>query len=276
MNLVGLGVFFLVLATAVFFFLRRATYATIVLRVSESDALDSSWGLPMWYLDNLKPGIEQKDIFGRQIISVVRNFSYLNNSNNRIVFLTLRLLTTYDKKSGTYTFEGVPLLVGSYQNLKIKDILLRGVVYRVENSDWQPEIKTYLIEGVLDPRITTNQDPYMADTTSDGIHNYLANKFVPGLKIVDSESREIVEIIEAKKEMAHRKFVYNNRIIEVPDNERQKVKLKIKVLTEKNGDVFLYRNEFPVKINENINLSFWDFEVMMTITDIKEFESTVK
>ena len=60
-DLVGLGVFVAILATAVFFFLRRASYVTVTLRISQADML--TYGLPIWYLDSLKPGMVQKDFF---------------------------------------------------------------------------------------------------------------------------------------------------------------------------------------------------------------------
>lgn len=268
-NLVGLGVFFFMLATAVFFFLRRATYATIVLRVSQTDVLEPYYGLPMWYLDNLKPGMEQKDIFGRSVISIVKNFSYPNNSNSRVVYLTIKLLTTFDKKSGIYNYEGVPLLVGSYQTLRIKDILLRGVIHRVENKDFQAEKKSYIVEGFINPSQTVNQDPYVAETMTEGIQNYLADKIVKGLKISDSDGGVIVDVLEVKKETSYRKFIFQNRLVEVPDSDRKKVKVKMQIVTEKYGDVFLFRNESTLKVNDNIFLNFGDFEIPLTITNIK-------
>ena len=58
-NLIGLGVFFLVLTSSIFILLRRAEYATLVLKVSESGSINNTYGAPMWYLDQLKPGFEQ-------------------------------------------------------------------------------------------------------------------------------------------------------------------------------------------------------------------------
>lgn len=269
-NLVGLGVFFLVLATAVFFFLRRSSYVTLVLRVSQSDTLETTYGLPLWYLDNLKEGMEQKDIFGRSTISIVKKFSYPNNWNNRISYLTLKLLTTYDKKSGVYSYEGVPLLVGSYQSLKVKGVLLRGVVHRIENNDWQPEQKVYLVEGFVNPSVTDNQDPYVAETMTNGVENYLADRVTKGLKILDSDGTIVAEVLEVNKEIAYRKFIYQNHLVDVVDNDRKKVNLKVRLVTERYGDVFLFRNDVPIKINENLFLDFWNFEVPMTITDFKE------
>jgi hypothetical protein len=269
-NLIGLGVFFFVLATAVFFFLRRAVYATVVLRVSQNDSMNVNIGLPMWYVENLKAGMEQKDIFGRQVISIVKNYKYVNGLDNPISYLTIKLLTTYDKKSGIYSYEGVPLLIGSYQNFKINDVLLRGVVHQVQNVNWKPEKKKFIVEGFLNPAAIVNQDPYVAETITEGVLNYLGDKVVKGLKILDSDGTVLVDVLDVKKEVAWRKFIYQDRLVEVVDKDRKKISLKMLIETEKHGDLFLFNNEFSLKVNDNFILNFEEFSLPVTITSIEE------
>lgn len=269
-NLVGIGVFFFVLATAVFFFLRRAVYAKVVLRVSQNDSLETNYGLPIWYVENLQVGAEQKDIFGRPVISIVKNYQYFDSTDKPVIYLTIKLLTTYDKKSGIYSYEGVPLLIGSYQNFKINDVLLRGVVHQVQNLDWKPEKKKFIVEGFLNPAIINNQDPYVAEMAIEGVLNYLGDKVIKGLKIFDSDGSILVDVLEVKKEPAWRKFIYQNKIVEVVDKDRKKVFVKMLLETEKRGNLFIFNNDFLVKINSNLYLSFKDFDVPITITSIEE------
>lgn len=269
-NLVGLGVFFLVLATAVFFFLRRSAYATIVLRASQGNALEVWYGLPMWYLESLKPGMVQKDIFGRPVITITKSFYYPSNVNYQVEYLTLKLLTTYDRKSGIYSYEGIPLLIGSYQTFKIKGVMLRGIIHRIEDGNWQPEKKEYIVEGFLNPVKTENQDPYEAETMTSGVLNYLADKFTKGLKSYDSDGSTIMEILDVRKEPAYRKFIYQNRLVETIDNDRKNVKLKLRVTTEKYGDIYLYRGDSSLRINDNLYLDFWNFGAQMIVTSVSE------
>jgi hypothetical protein len=182
----------------------------------------------------------------------------------------MKLLTTYDKKSGIYSYEGVPLLIGSYQNLRIKNVLLRGVVHRVENAD-QPVIrKMYEVEAYVNPAIIQNQDPYTSETMTDGVKNYLADKISKGLKMVDSDGTVLVDIVDVKKEAAYRKFIFQNRLAEVLDNERKKVTVRLRVVTEKYDDVFLFMGEKSLRINDNFYLNFGDFEMPITVTNFKE------
>lgn len=267
----GLGVFLVVMASVFFFFLRKAAYVDIILRISQSDLIDSYYGLPVWYFQNLKTGTEQKDLLGRPVISILKNYEYqTQNSSVRIVYLTMRLLATYDQRSKMYTYEGTPLLVGSYQSFKFNGVLIKGIIQGVEDSGKSQGSKKYLVEGFLNPEFNLNQDPYAANTLSDGVLNYLADKFVKGEKVMDSDGNVIMEIQDVQKTRAKRKFIYNNSLVEVNDSERQKVSLKLVVRTEKFGDVYIFRGEKPLKINDNLNLSFDDFGAVMTITGIRE------
>jgi len=269
-NLIGLGVFFLVLTSSIFILLRRAEYATLVLKVSESGSINNTYGAPMWYLDQLKPGFEQKDVFGRPRISILDSFSYVSNSKERVAYLTLKLLTTYDKKTEVYSYEGVSLLVGSYQSFKIKNIQLTGVIYRIENGNWEPQQKKYLVEGYINPAAIQNQDPYVAEVTTQGVKSYLADKITEGMEIKDSSGKIVAKIKKLKKQLSYSRFIYNDKLVSFLDPDRKKVEVTMELLTNKYGDVYLFENETPVRINENLNLNFWDFDLILTITDFQE------
>jgi hypothetical protein len=148
--------------------------------------------------------------------------------------------------------------------------MLRGVIHRIEDGNWQPEKKEYIVEGVLNPAKTENQDPYEAETMTSGVLNYLADQFVKGTKAYDSDGTPILEILEVKKEPAYRKFIYQNRLVESLDNDRKKVTIKVRVVTEKYGNIYLYRGDTSLRINDNLYLDFWNFGAPMTITSIKE------
>jgi len=269
-NLIGLGVFFLVLTSSIFILLRRAEYATLVLKVSESGSINNTYGAPMWYLDQLKPGFEQKDVFGRPRISILDSFSYVSNSKERVAYLTLKLLTTYDKKTEVYSYEGVSLLVGSYQSFKIKNIQLTGVIYRIENGNWEPQQKKYLVEGYINPAAIQNQDPYVAEVTTQRVKSYLADKITEGMEIKDSSGKIVAKIKKLKKQLSYSRFIYNDKLVSFLDPDRKKVEVTMELLTNKYGDVYLFENETPVRINENLNLNFWDFDLILTITDFQE------
>lgn len=268
-DLLGVGVFVAILVLAVMILLRRAEYVTMVLKVTDSGYLGNN-PLPMWYLDKFKGGMEQKDVLGRSSISILKSYSYPTNKDSRVMYLTMRLLAAYDKKNKSYSFEGVPLLLGSYQTFKFNGMLLRGVVYRIEDIDQPVEEKTLEVSGVLNPANNMNQDPYVAEMTTDGIKNYLATKIVKDLRVKDSDGLVVAEVREVDLSPSYRKFIAGNRIVSVVDNDRKNVAMKVVVKVKKFGDVYLFREDMPITINANVWLDFWDFQVNMTITDFKE------
>jgi hypothetical protein len=204
------------------------------------------------------------------VISLQKAYSYPSNPNERVSYLTLKLLTTYDRRSKSYSYEGVPILIGSYQTFRLNGILLRGVVYRIDEDKTVTEKKSFEVKGYLNPGFTLNQDPYTAETIANGIDNYLADKFSKGLVIKDGDNQPIVEVEEVKLVPAYRKFIYGNQLVETEDKDRKRVELTLKINAEKRGNIFMFREDMPLMINGNIYLDFWDFGAMMTITDFKE------
>jgi hypothetical protein len=56
----------------------------------------------------------------------------------------------------------------------------------------------------------------------------------------------------------------------VVDKDRKKISLKMLIETEKHGDLFLFNNEFSLKVNDNFILNFEEFSLPVTITSIEE------
>ena len=79
-DLLGIGIFFFVLASVAFFMRRQATNLTIVVKINQN--LDYGQQ-SSWYLDKLRPGLEQKGITGKTDISVVEVTSQFSDHNIR-------------------------------------------------------------------------------------------------------------------------------------------------------------------------------------------------
>lgn len=269
-DIVALSLFLGIMVMAYFFMMRKASYVNIVLRVSQSDLINANTGgvsaaLPAWYLENLKP--ENGEINSSDI-SIVKAFQYQNNSNEKIVYLTLRLLATYDKRSGIYTYGGLPLLVGSYQNFKFKGMLLRGIVQKVGGIEEKREEKTFLVDGVAEVNYYESKGSESSYTLGQ-IENY-SKLLYPGLSISNSDDQVILKVEEVKIEPAYVKLISNGRLITVEDRDNKTVKVKMKIKVEKFDDVYLFSGEKTVKIGEVINLDFWNFNARVRITSLKE------
>ena len=117
-DVLGIVVFFVILGVAAAFFLRKQKTVDVVLRVSESGSLDIWYKPPLWYLENLKPGLGETDWLGRKTIAIKDINSFYTNQANRLFYITLTVQSAYNKRLNQYSYNGVPLLVGSYQTFK--------------------------------------------------------------------------------------------------------------------------------------------------------------
>ncbi|HBP51352.1 TPA: hypothetical protein DD455_03420 [Candidatus Shapirobacteria bacterium] len=239
-DVLGLLVFLGIMMMAYLFLLRRGEYVDVVLRVSQSDLINTNTGgvsatLPAWYLENFK---EDDVKLNKSSILIVKVFEYQNNSNEKIVYLTLRMQAKFDKNSQTYSYEGIPLLVGSYQNFRYEGVMLRGIIQKVGGLDQKREEKTLMVEGKME------------------VEEYLANKLVKGLSISDSNDRVIAKIEAVETFPA--------------GGDKKVIKLKLKIVVEKFDDIFLYGGEETIKIGEELNLDFWNFNARVLVTGFEE------
>jgi hypothetical protein len=272
-DLVALAIFLGIMVLAYFFMLRKAEYINIVLRVSQSDLINANTGgvsatLPAWYLENLKTDMDNSN---KSNISIVKVFEYQNNSNEKIVYLTLRLLTVYDKKSRTYNYEGLPLLVGSYQNFRYKGVLLRGIIQKVGVLEEEREEKTFLVEGILETNPIGSKD-WGTTCYPVGGDKVFTEFLYPGLTISDSDDRVMVKVEEVKTSPSYVKLLSGGKLVKVEDRDNKMVKVKLRVRVEKFDDVYLYAGETTIKIGSYLDLDFWDFNVSVRVTDFQEVQ----
>lgn len=271
-DLVALSVFLGIMVMAYFFMLRKANYVNIILRVSQSDLINANTGgvsatLPAWYLENLK--VDNKGETNKSSISIVKVFQYQNNSNEKIVYLTLRLLTVYDKKNGVYTYEGLPLLVGSYQNFKYGGVMIRGIVQKVGDFGEKREEKIYLVEGMLEGDLAGDKDLKMTCYPS-GVAKIYTDFIYPGLTISDSDDRVMVKVEEVKISPAYIKVISGGKLVSIEDKDNKNIKVKLRVRVEKFDDVYLYAGETAVKVGGYLNLDFWNFNANVRVIGFKE------
>lgn len=254
-DFLALFIFLGIMAVAYLFMMRKAEYVDVVLRVSQSDLININTGgisatLPAWYLENLKE--DKIALLDKSSMSIVKVYEYQNNSNEKIVYLTLRLLVTFDKNNGNYTYQGLPLLVGSYQNFRYKGIMLRGIIQEVGNYKEKREEKYLMVEGEVK------------------VDNFLTSKIVKGLTISDSDDQVMVKIEEVKVGPDYVKAIDNGRLMKVEDKDKKVISLKLKVKVKKFDNVYLYGGETAIKIGSDLVLDFWNFDIKVTVTNIQE------
>lgn len=268
-DLVGISFFFIIVVLSAFFFLRSADYVTVLLRVSESDSINI-WARPAsWYVSELKPGLTEKDGLGRDVLTVTEVETYQTSEENKTAYLQLKLRAVYNKRTNQYLYNGVPLLIGSYQTFKLQGVQLMGVIHQVGEEIEQSEKKKYLVKGYIDST-STEKDALAANSFTEGISLFRAEKFREGLEIINSKGYPIAKVISVEKSPAYRMFPYDSTYFKALDRDKQVVNLEVEIIVEKNGEQFMFKKEQVVKVGRLIYLDFPEADAPLVVTSFEE------
>jgi hypothetical protein len=268
-DLFGVCIFLGILSVAFFFFLRKADYAYVTLRVSQSDTLNTYNDIPpVWFIDKIQPGLKETDGLGRESILIEGVHRYRSNDLNQDFYVDLKVKSIFNARTGQYSYNGSTLLVGSFQSFKLQTLQLTGVIVDIRGKDTVPEEKYFIVKGFINP--AANDDQFtVANTVGDGIRNYLADTLQKGLTITDVDGQIIAEVQAVTKRPGKRQFVAGRELVSVPDPDRQHVEMTLRVKTIKIGDAYFFRKESPMIINGTMYLPFSKSNVIFTITDLR-------
>lgn len=267
-DLLGVGLFLAILSIAFFFFLRRADYAYLTLRVSQSDTFDPNYSIPpIWYIEKITPGLKETDGLGREAVVVQRVRRFKSTDMNQNLFVDLKVKSVYNARTGQYSYNGSPLLIGSFQTFKLRGFQLYGTIVGLSGNEIPEEEQSFIVKGFLDPQQHDSQAT-VANTVVDGVRNYLVNTIQPGATVVDSDGQVTAEILERRIFDGRRWFVAGNNFISVPDPERKRVELTVRVKAFKINDAYYYKRESPLLVNSALYLGFPQSNLTLTITEV--------
>lgn len=275
-----ISILFIILTVAFFFFLRKTEYITIRLRVTQSDGLKNylTWDMPpYWYTRVLKPGMEDTDFLRRSIIKIERVIPGFPEDNEQKTYVDLRIQALYSKQTKQYSYNGIPLLIGSYQRFKVNGIQIPGVIHSIGNLGVSiyPQ-KKYFLRGFLDQRRNDWSPGITNEPTSfieyDGVNKYLADKIQNGMQMQQGDLI-IARIIKLTKSPAIKKIIQLGQTYTIPDPDRLRVDLTVEVTASIINDRPYFKDDQQrLLVNSSIPLDFGFIKPAMTITDIQEAE----
>jgi hypothetical protein len=270
---IGLFVVGLILFSLAFFFLRRGETVQVILRLSESSKVGFvGWEdrTPAWFLERLRPGLILSDRFGRPYMKIVDTYSFQAGDDMQVAYITLEFGAIYDKSSHHYLYNGIPLLVGTYHDFKIGDSEVKGVIYDVGREIKIANTKKVRVRGYVNPELN-DKSALEAESISNGVKNYLADKFKVGLQSFDSKGQPIIEVVDVTVTQATRTVVDSNsgRVRSISDPDRKRVEAALEIKVDQFGQVLYYAKELQIKVGTDLWLSFDDLGTFFTITGIE-------
>ncbi len=267
-------IFLGILAFALFFFLRKNEYVYVTLFVSQDETYSPSSKPTAWYLDRIKPGPAFKDMLGRETLSIVDVYRYNSTTPTyqNDVYVRLKVRSIYSSKTKQYSYNGNPLLVGTFQIFRFPDFVLTGMIREIGN-DTQNRQKIVTVHGFLDARNNDYPSKYERFIRTDafdfdGIPLSISSKIEKGKRMVDSNGNTIAEIMELSKRPGTIRLFENNQINYLPDSQREYVEFSVKLQADAIDGNYFFQNEYPLAINNIIDLAFPDIIVYFTITGI--------
>ena len=158
-DVLGMGVFLFVLVSSAIFLRRSESYLTLVLKIAQFENMESYGSeLPQWYLENVRSGVKQYDKGGHLDSEILKVYSQNVSERSKEFYVMLKVRTAFDKRSNVYSYDGLPVLVGSYQSFKIGGILIKGLVVSLNNNNYPVLTKKYAVEGFFFFINTANQE----------------------------------------------------------------------------------------------------------------------
>lgn len=242
------------------FFGRKKEFKTIRVEVIRNNWTENydpyGYRAPFWLSDKVKVGQTEKSKSGKIIATLTDLENYERGSEEAELYLTVKIETLLNKRTGVYTFKDKPINLGSSIELNLDNISIVGQI--VDNN---------VPEGGYPAKYL------MVTAKGRNFESWLYTKVVPGLKVYNRATNEVVaEVVDVKLENSTlQQIKYSSSYLQaiVGKDKDLLVYVKVKVyqmdgrwyfMGHQNikiaGSLYLYTNE----------LNLYGFE----IEDIKE------
>ncbi len=269
----SIALFLFIVASAAYLILRPATYIFVTMRLFERDAPDFYFNRPTHlYVEKLMPGLKETGGFGENLLEIVDIYRYRSNNTYIDTFVTIKTKAAYNKRKRQYSYNGTPLLIGSFRTFRLQSIIVNGVIVDISRTKDAREKKTFIIEGYLDPINHQNYLTYPDNITrGDGVENYIAQQVREGLKVVDIQGNVLAEVIQVKKTpgkffspLAPQTFI--------SDPERTRVDLTLRVVAEKINDAYYFQKEGRLLVGQTLYFPFDRIHIWPTIISFRPLD----
>lgn len=111
-----------------FFFYRKGVYISVRVRVTDQDVLYAK-NLPKnWYAQRFSVGDFELDALGRKIAEVTNVERFAISNETDVVFLDLKLKSTYDSRTKMYSARGKQIMYGAPMKFNLQQVTFQGIV----------------------------------------------------------------------------------------------------------------------------------------------------
>jgi len=264
--MIGCGLVGVIVFVVLFF--RKSTYINATISVGEDAAvlygtqydLSIYTGPKYWLAEAFHKGQVEKDGLGRIRAEVLNVYTYDKTPTNKAVYLNVKLNAVYSRSTNTYSYNGIPVLVGSTIKLNLDNVFAQGLVTEVEGFPNYIPPKTITIETQL-----REESPVYLGTT--GTKNYLADAINVGDVVKDNNGIDMIKVIGKRVVPAETVVTTSDgRIVRGSDPSKKDLYLTLEIATqEKDGKYFFLKN-IPVLIDRPIPINTTTVSIFPIVT----------
>jgi hypothetical protein len=260
----------------IYVFFRKSAYITVTVKIGEEDATWERWSKP-WYSKYFYKGMKERGSLGTVNADVLdvrsydvapMNILYSNPANNiysvkKAIYLTLKLKVVYNRSNNQFTYQGLPVLIGSPIKLYLDRTFVSGLVTGMEGIKDTRDKQTLIVEA----RIKRESQTYLETSGSD---TYIADALTVGQKVLDDQGNLMIEIVKKRVEDAKRlTTTADGRTIISANPLKKDIYLTLKVYAFKMGDKYYLFDDVPILIGYPIPFNTPTTSVLPEVMSIR-------
>lgn len=260
--LVGFALICISIFAVIFF--RKSSYIVATISVGEDSAVYGLWvndvGPKYWFSNSFYKGQTEKNGLGNIQAKILDVYLYDVTSTHAKVYLNTQLRVIYNKASDTYTYNGMPVLIGSTIKLNFKDVYAEGLITDIEGANNNIQKQTVTVEA----QIREENPVYMG---TSGTKTYIANAVNVGDTVKDNNGNVLIEILSKRVEpAAATTSTSDGRIVKTINPLRNDVYLTIRIHTSKIGDKYFFLGDIPILIDQGFPVNLPNITFFPTVT----------
>ncbi len=256
----------LLLVGIYFVFKREVVYITARFKVTDENVFNAFNSPRDEYALSFVVGDTEKNELGKTTTEIVGIESYKKSPDQMVVYLDIRLQTTYNPRKNVYTVRGKNIAFGELFTFNFSKVKVKALVVDFPGFSGYKNMKS----GTTTVRAQLRYDSRQFSDVY-GVPNYLAYAIRPGDTVKDSKNNILAKILGVQIVPAKRTVISSSgNSFQTNDPELKDVYYTIELATKTVGDKIYMFDYVPVEIGGGITLSTKTVTVWPTITEIQQ------
>lgn len=259
--IIGTG-FLTIIFILLFVLFRKNTYITVVVKVGDDNILYASPGIKPWISQLFQEGMVEKEGLGRTAAEILDVWTYRKSAQTDSVYLTVKLLATYNKSSGQYVYRGKTLAIGSTVRMFLGGVLVDGLITNIEGVKDARERETITVEAEVKEETSVYPE-------TSGTRPSVAEALTIGQEVTDNKNQPIVKIVDKRITDAKRLVITSNGATLISTNPlRKNVFLTLELHVTKIDNKYFLLDDIPVLVGWAIPMNLNNLSIEPEITKI--------